>query len=59
MVSGKKGKFKIQKLQGLGFYRNDKQKILYDFFSIMFNCLKVIYPKLYIISFQNIARCLT
>ena len=59
MVSGKKGKFKIQKLQGLGFYRNDKQKILYDFFSILFNCLKVMYPKLRAIFFPDITRCLT
>ena len=46
MASGKEVKFRIQELQGLKFYRNDKQKILYDFFSIMFNCLKVIYSKI-------------
>ena len=51
--------FIIRELIGLELHRNDKQKILYDLFSIMFNCLKMIYPKLHAISFQNIARCLT
>ena len=59
MVSDKDGKFRIQELRGLGFHRKDKQKILYDFFSILFNCLKVMYPKLRAIFFPDITRCLT
>ena len=38
--------FRIQDLRGLGFHRNDKQKILCNFFSIMFNRIKVAYPTL-------------
>lgn len=57
MTSGKEGEFRIQRLLGLGFHHNDKQKILYD--SIELNYLKVVYPIVLTISFQDIGRYLT
>lgn len=57
MTSGKEREFIIQKLLGLGFHSNDKQKMLYD--SIKLNCLKVVYPKVVTILFLNIVRYLT